>query len=159
MNLEIMMTMKSSREPFIEFDLIKRVCEYCWENFKEQDYIFYLTTNGTLLNDEIKICLIENKTKIICGLSLDGDEISQNINRSSSFHLIDIEFFKKMWPNQGIKMTISDKTIANLFLDISFTHSLNMKFSCNFAYGIDWSKKRLLLGVWGSNCSFSYDFH
>jgi len=131
-------------EPFFEFKNIKKVCEYFWREKQPKNYIFYATTNGTLITSKIKKWLYKNKNKFVCGLSLDGDKPSTNINRSNSFDLIDIDFFTKTWPNQGIKMTISDKTLNNLYDDIIFFHNKSIKFSCNLAYGINWNKEEYI---------------
>ena len=59
-------------EPFLEFSLIRCIVEYVKATFQNNKYIFFIITNGTLLNDRIKSWLIENKDCVICGLSFDG---------------------------------------------------------------------------------------
>ena len=41
-------------EPLLEFDTIKKVVETTIAKEYEKDYIFFITTNGVLLNDEQK---------------------------------------------------------------------------------------------------------
>lgn len=37
-----------------------------------------------------------------------------NLNRSNSYNDIDVDFFRKTWPTQAIKMTISAETLPML---------------------------------------------
>ena len=43
-------------EPFLEFDLIKKICEYYWskQNDLPKPLTFFTTTNGTLVHGRIK---------------------------------------------------------------------------------------------------------
>ena len=40
-------------EPWLKFDLIREVCEWVWDRKWKNKYIFYTTTNGTLVHGEI----------------------------------------------------------------------------------------------------------
>lgn len=129
-------------EPFLCFDNLKKICEWTWKREWKVPYRFTISTNGTLVHGNIKEWLKTNKDKFFIVLSLDGKRKSQNINRSNSFDQIDYDFFREMWPDAGIKMTISEKTLPYLCEDVKYVHSLNFKFSeCNLAMGIDWSDK------------------
>lgn len=46
-------------EPLLEFDLIKKCVEYLEDKVKDKVIHFLITTNGTLLKDEILNYLIE----------------------------------------------------------------------------------------------------
>ena len=59
-------------EPFIHFDLIKAVVQYTREKLSNLDIDFYLTTNGTLLNEEIIRYIIKNNFSVL--VSLDGPQ-------------------------------------------------------------------------------------
>ena len=64
-------------EPFLKFDLIKKVIEYCKsKNFKAS---FNMTTNGTIISDEMIDFIIANK--IVLTFSLDGPEDNHDRNR------------------------------------------------------------------------------
>jgi uncharacterized protein len=65
-------------EPLINFALIKRAVEYTKETF-EKDVAFSLTTNATLMTDEIAEFLAENGFSPI--VSLDGPKILHDANR------------------------------------------------------------------------------
>ena len=127
-------------EPFLEFELIKQITEYLENGDFNKDWIIFTTTNGTLVHGEIQEWL-KTKPHFICGLSLDGTKDMHDKNRSNSFDSIDIDFFVKQYPEQGIKMTISKETLPNLFDGLMFLHGLEVPISCNLAYGIDWSDK------------------
>lgn len=68
-------------EPLLNFKLIKEVVSYCREREKEvnKTFGFSMTTNGTLLNDEIKEYIKENKIGV--QISIDGDKETHDTNR------------------------------------------------------------------------------
>lgn len=127
-------------EPFLEFDLIKKLCEYVWTRKWSKKYICYATTNGTLVHGDIKKWLRKNKDRFWCGLSLDGNKLMHDLNRSNSFSSIDLEFFLKNWPEQEVKMTISPLTLPYLAEGVKFIEKYGFKLSNNAAYGTDWSR-------------------
>ena len=111
-------------EPLLEFDLIKEIVEYTRHIRPKEPYLYYATTNGTLLTEDMKLWFTKNRDSFWLGLSLDGDRETHNYNRSNSFDKIDIDFFRKNWPGQSVKMTLSDFSLKNLAHDIKFIHSL-----------------------------------
>lgn len=132
-------------EPFLQFDLIKELCEWTWSQKWKAKYIFFATTNGTLIHGEVKDWLHKHKELFWCGLSLDGMPETHNKNRSNSFDKINIDFFKECWPEQTVKMTISQNSIETFADDIIYLHSLGFNVTgSNFAEGIDWSDERYL---------------
>ena len=130
-------------EPLLEFDLIRRICEYTWERTFKHRYFFFATTNGTLLNDEMKAWFTKYSDRIMLGLSFDGSPEVHNHNRSNSYDKIDIRFFQRLWPNQPIKMTISDYTVPRLSKSIKHIHQLGFRVLANFAFGINWENTDL----------------
>lgn len=131
-------------EPFYEFDLVRTVCEYLWSQEWPKKYKCFATTNGTLVHDEIKSWLLENKHRFVCSLSLDGTKQAHDINRCNSFDLIDIDFFSSTWPDQTAKMTISPESLPYLAESVIYLHELGINFHNNLAYGVDWQDKNLL---------------
>lgn len=113
-------------EPLIKFDLIKKIFEYTNTRYGKIKHFFFATTNGTLLTVEMKKWFYENKKQFILGLSLDGTPEVQNYNRSNSFDKIDIDFFTKTWPNQGVKMTLSDFSLTHLAECIKYLHGIGI---------------------------------
>jgi len=87
--------------------------EHLWKN----EYGFFIDTNGTLLNDDLKDWFYERRNRVTIGLSLDGTPEAHNLNRSGSYALVapHIPFVAATWPNQPAKMTISPLTIPMIF--------------------------------------------
>lgn len=131
-------------EPLLEFDLIKKVSEWMWNKNWPKPYVIFATTNGTLLNEEMKEWFTINKHRIILGISFDGDTTTQNINRSNSASLIDIDYFVHTWPLQPVKMTLSRETLPYLLKGVQVLHNIGFKeIHANLAYGINWKKSDL----------------
>lgn len=127
-------------EPMLEFKLIKEICEWFWGEKWNKKFIFFATTNGTVMTESMKEWFTVNKNRFVLTLSLDGTKSTHDRNRCNSFDRIDIDFFRRNWPEQPIKMTISEYNINSLAEDVAFIHSLGFKLSgCNFAEGVEMS--------------------
>lgn len=124
-------------EPFLNFDLIKQVVDYVLENYCGR-YYFFVTTNGTQVHGEIQEWLRQHQNVFFAGLSLDGNKIAHDLNRSNSFDKIDLDFFLSMYPEQPVKMTISELSLPYLTDSIRFLTEKGFKISCNLAYMVDW---------------------
>lgn len=66
-------------EPLLEFDLIKKCVEYSKKLFFGKELFFTITTNGTIMNEEIIDFLAENNFSTV--ISLDGSKEVQDANR------------------------------------------------------------------------------
>lgn len=68
-------------EPLLCFDVIKKVVAYCKEREKAtgKNFFYNMTTNGTLLNEEINNFIIQNKIGTM--ISIDGNKKQHNANR------------------------------------------------------------------------------
>ena len=128
-------------EPLLEFDTVREVIEYTTARAYEKDYIFFITTNGVLLDEERKAWLREHADVLQIGLSLDGTKEMHDRNRSRSFDKIDLEFFRTVYPEESVKMTISKETLGSIAEGVIFCHDSGFEVSCNLAYGIDWSEE------------------
>jgi len=127
-------------EPFLKFDLMRETAEYFWRKYNpENKYVFFATTNGTLLTEDIKKWLYEHREHFWCGISYDGTKAMQDKNRSNSADNIDLDFFVKTWPKQSVKMTISSETLSNLAEGTIFLHKKGFIVSNNLAYGLNWN--------------------
>jgi radical SAM protein with 4Fe4S-binding SPASM domain len=134
-------------EPLLEFELIRDIFDYTLTKDIQQRYIFYATTNGTILTDEMKKWFTSNKKQFYLGLSLDGKKETHDYNRCNSFDLIDIDFFKNTWPDQGVKMTLSEYSLQYLADDIQYIHSLGFKDIAGvnlFEGDFDWSHDKYI---------------
>jgi sulfatase maturation enzyme AslB (radical SAM superfamily) len=114
-------------EPLLEFDVMKNIFEYTLSKDINYNYIFFASTNGTVLTNEMKNWFSFNKDRFCLGLSLDGRKDTHDYNRSNSFDDIDIGFFINNWPDQAVKMTLSEYSLPNLAKDIKYMHSLGFK--------------------------------
>ena len=69
-----------------------------------------------------------------------------NINRCDSYDDIDLDFFFKTWPEQGVKMTISPKTIGSLADGIIDIYRKGCSvLSANLAEMVDWSSPEYIV--------------
>ena len=134
-------------EPLLEFELIKKIIHYTNSQNFTIPYVFYATTNGTVLTPTMKDWLSEHRNEFVLGLSLDGIPEVHNKNRCNSYDRIDIPFFLNTWPNQGIKVTLSEYSLQYLADSIIFLHSLGFKdiHGVNLFEGdFDWSDPKFI---------------
>lgn len=125
-------------EVFLKKEFIVGLCEWAWNQNFSKPFVFFITTNGTLIDPDIQKWLSKNSKKIILSLSLDGKPKSHNRNRSNSYSKIDIDFFKRTWPNQPVKMTVSPSNLSELSDNIIYVEELGFLSTISFAYGNDW---------------------
>lgn len=131
-------------EPFLEFSLIKEIVEWVKSQDISIPVSFFATTNGTLLTDVMKEWLTENNDIFHLGLSFDGSPLMQDINRSSSAKNIDMEFFRKNYPNQWVKMTVSPLSVCSFSKGLFWLYDQGFIVEANSAYGVEWSEQLLL---------------
>lgn len=136
-------------EPLLAYPLVKEVSEWLWsQSFEKELKPLFASTNGTLLNEEMKSWFADNKDRISLGLSFDGDSAMQNINRSGSSGNVDLDYFSKTWPDQSVKMTISPQTISHLSDGVMYLHDKGFKIiTADLAMGTDvkWKKEDLTM--------------
>lgn len=131
-------------EPLTAFDRMKEIVEWTKEQHFPRDCFFFATTNGTLLNDEMKEWFRQNKDIIILGLSYDGTDSSQDCNRSGSSEKIDIGFFLQTWPDQVFKCTITQQSVGELADGIIRLAEMGAGVTANPAYEKDeWSEQSI----------------
>ncbi len=126
-------------EPLLNFTLIRQI--YAW--IKTQDikfpYVFQITTNGTLLTDEVKQWLTEHKEDFRVILSVDGDEMMQAKNRGCNIEDIPIAFVRDTWGKSYFKMTLSHDTLPKYADGIISLAKNGYKVASTLAEGIEWS--------------------
>lgn len=145
-------------EPFLEFDRLKEISEWVWQQQWPKPYHMFATTNGTVITTAIKDWLIKHRSQFIVGLSLDGTKAMHDINRSSSYSYIDRDFFLRNWPYQGVKMTISPFTVSALAEGVKELHSFGFIVNANPALGVDWNQSSLL-NAYASQLRILADFY
>ena len=132
-------------EPFMNFPLIKSVVEWLEQGVISVPWICFATTNGTLLTDEIKAWLREHKTSINLGASYDGTVKMQSTNRGTDKYKLDLEFFREVWPNQPLHMTISKETLPTLAEGVLDIQERGYDVEAALAEGIDWTIEDALM--------------
>lgn len=131
-------------EPFINFDLMKQIYEH-YETIGVSNIKYTCSSNGTLIHREIKEWIRSRFPKFSYNLSLDGTREVQNYNRSNSFALIDLDFYRELYGDKGfVKMTLHPNTISHLAESIKFIHSLGLHPVANCAYGVDWTEQKTI---------------
>lgn len=138
----------------LPFKLLKESIIYAKRKAKEKEKLLdiIITTNGVLLNEKKVNFFKENN--VILEVSIDGDEIAQNLNRPqqkgfpSSYQLIiknlPLIFEKEI--DCRASMVVSPLTVNNLVHN--FKHLVNLGFKKIFmmiACGVYWSKTKLSL--------------
>jgi sulfatase maturation enzyme AslB (radical SAM superfamily) len=134
-------------EPLLEFDLLKEIVAYTCSRKRKENYFFFASTNGTVLSEEMKEWFAAHKESFVLGLSLDGARETHNFNRCNSFDDIDIDYFLTNYPNQGVKMTLTEYSLPRLSENIKFLHSRGFKDigGVNLAEGnFDWGDDKYL---------------
>lgn len=130
-------------EPFMNFQLIRELCEWCWNEFPSYTIKFFATTNGTILTQEVKEWLTENKKRFAAALSLDGTLEMNYQNRGTRLSEDTIRFFCDLWPEQPVKMTVSKETLSGFAEGVKYIHSYGLKVNANLAYGLEWENTQV----------------
>lgn len=125
-------------EPLLRFDLIKEVMEWM-EQSCPVPYIGFATTNGTLLNDEMKDWFRLHRHTTCLGVSYDGaGGDSQGVNRGRTAESVDLDFFRELWPDQGFKMTLSKESLPYLYDSLTEAARCGDFIEASLAHGVDW---------------------
>lgn len=144
-------------EPLLAFERIKEICEWIWRTYPDLDIQISSPTNGSLLNEKMRQWFRENHRRFSLGLSYDGDS-AQNENRSNSRDFIELDFFRELWPEQPIKMTISEKAVDRLAKDIIKLQKEGILVTANVACGEpEWRKESVI--EFGNQMIFLADYY
>ncbi len=110
-------------EPLLNFKLIKKMVEYSQRIFEGKDVHYSITTNGTLLTDEI-IGFLENYNFQLL-ISLDGDKESTDQNRR--FVKSDLSVFENVIGKIQTIYTSHKSLFKRLTINMVLDPSLNME--------------------------------
>lgn len=122
-------------EPLLRFDILKQMVEYGHKLSKKykKRIIFSVTTNGTLISDEMLDFFDENKISIL--FSVDGDKQTNDMyrnfkNGSSAAETIykNAQLVLARFPNVAARMTIVKENIHLAARNIKFLHKLGFQF-------------------------------
>lgn len=125
-------------EPFLEFETIKKIHSYLQNHVWSKGWFAFITTNGTLVHDEIRYWLQTNSDSVEAYISLDGTREMHNCNRSNSYDSIDTAFFVKEYP--FAKMTVTKDTLQHLAKGVIALHEKGFEVSANLGCGIEWNE-------------------
>lgn len=129
-------------EPFLAFEMMKTIAESLWAEYIDIPIVCTATTNGTLLTENQKMWLTNNRHRCVCILSLDGGRETHNRNRCNSYDNIDRAFFRKTWPKQPVKMTIVPDTLPNMYENILELYNEGFDVNPSMAGEVDWNKEK-----------------
>lgn len=133
-------------EPLMNFPLIRHVVEWAECHAPDFPHIFFATTNGTLLTDEMKAWFFEHRETVWLGASCDGTETMQSTNRGTKPCQVDYAFFKRAWPLQSVHMTISKETLPVLAEGVLFLQrQRGFRVEAALAQGVDWTRDDAVL--------------
>lgn len=139
-------------EPLLGFPFIREVVEWVLSREWPKRYHFALGTNGTLLTDEIKNWMLENKKWVTPSFSINGNKISHDLTRDNSYDLLfpHLSFFMEHWPQQPAKMTICAENLPYVADSIIELEEMAVNFTANVAVEDIWGlpeqeEERLLL--------------
>lgn len=99
-------------ETLLAKDVIIPLVEWATSKQWKRRYRFFGSTNGTLLNDTLKIWLKKHNAIFTLGLSYDGIPSTQISNRGANN--VDVDFFINTWPKQPIQMTINSQSVKHM---------------------------------------------
>lgn len=134
-------------EPFLLFETMSQIYDYLAETYQGYDISYAITTNGTLVHGEIQSWLQEHADSFQITLSMDGTSQMHNRNRlyadgRGSFDQIDIDFFRRTFPDCVVKMTIGPDTIQDFAEGIIYIENQGFICKANFASGVDFDLEK-----------------
>lgn len=130
-------------ETLMSFDVIHRLIEWVENRKWNSRYRFFGSTNGTLLNEDMKEWLKLHKNTLTLGLSYDGLPVSQIENRGNDN--IDVDFFIETWPYQPIQMTINESTVGQMANGIIYLLEKGATIHPNVAYEeLEWKEESII---------------
>lgn len=120
-------------EPLVNFSGVKALVDAVKAELSEYDVSYQLTTNATILNDEILAFLKENIAHLT--VSIDGDEITQDAYRRDAsgrgtYETVkrnSLKLLKTYGPALRARMTFTSQTAERLSHNIKHIASLGYK--------------------------------
>lgn len=130
-------------EPFLEIDLIDRVCDYIKKELYRRNhhwfnsYIFSFSTNGINYDsDKVQNFIKKNQSHISIGITIDGTKAKHDLNRiwkgngseRGSYEDVvrNIPLWLKQFPYGGTKVTISSADIPYIKESVMHLYSLGI---------------------------------
>lgn len=114
-------------EPLLKKEIICQAVEYIKVHYPERQTVYYMTTNGSLLDDEMIEFMQEKEFHL--RISFDGTEETHNLNRRVKSgkaeygnileNIIKIQKSKMIY---SVRMTVAANAVENIFENIRFLH-------------------------------------
>lgn len=127
-------------EPLLRFDLIKDLVEYSITNISGAEFYFSVTTNGTLLTEDINKWFAKHKDVVELIMSVDGSAVTQRKNRGCDKDLLPIDFVTETWPDLYLKMTVSSYSLNNFGQETIDLLEKGYNVSCALEVGNQWKE-------------------
>ncbi len=143
-------------EPFLEIDLIDKICDYLKLRMYELDhhwfdsYRFSFSTNGINYHEpKIQKFIEKNHDHLSIGISIDGTEKKHDLNRvykiteKGSYKNVvrNIPLWLKQFPNTGTKVTVSAADIPYITESVLHLYSLGIhEVSINVVFEDVWQE-------------------
>lgn len=129
-------------ETLLAQNVIRPLIEWAEKGEWKREFRFFGSTNGTLLNNDLKQWLKVHKNSLTLGLSYDGLPSAQKDNRG--FSEIDVDFFIKTWPYQPIQMTINADSVEKMAAGVIYLLEKGAVVHPNVAYeSDDWPEEKI----------------
>lgn len=125
-------------EPLLNFPVIRDLSEWIWQQKFSINYVLSVTTNGTLLNEEMKSWFRLHKEHFRLILSVDGTEEMQRINRGCKEENLPIEFVRDTWPELYLKSTMSKESLKTFADGVIYMLDKGYRVSSSIAIGVPW---------------------
>ena len=125
-------------EPLLNFSLIKEIVEWSTTLIHKIRVRFFVTSNGTLLTEEVQEWFKAHAHIIAIGLSYDCCEEMQATNRGCTIESV-LSFAKKTWPKQEFKFTVSKESLPCLAKGVLDAIKKGWWLQATFAEGLDWT--------------------
>lgn len=126
-------------EPLLNFPLVRELSEWMWLNFDDSLYEICIQTNGTVLTENSKRWLSENRAKISVSCSFDGFSEMNEYNRGNTAE--NIGYFRENWPNEPVSVTLFPDSVKWLHKTVSEMRNRGYAFTVQPAEGIVWDKE------------------
>lgn len=127
-------------EPLLRFQLIKDLAEWIWQQQYKINYVLSVTTNGSLLNDEMKAWFTKHKEHFRLILSVDGTDEMQCMNRGCPSNKLPIQFVRDTWPDLYLKSTMSRDSLPTFGDGIIYMLEKGYHVASSIAVGVKWQK-------------------
>ena len=128
-------------EPFLEIDLIDKICDYIKiQLFEKQhhwfnSYRFSFSTNGINYHEEkVQRYIAKNREHLSIGITIDGTQMKHDLNRiyksgkgSYADVVRNIPLWLEQFPHGGTKVTISSPDIPYIKESVLHLYSLGIK--------------------------------